>query len=183
MLGSSKSKSGSTGQASSQEHVAERKIDVKLYTLYADHSDLRLRRDLYMEAHELPIRFADKPSAYLNFLRKWGRYVPIDVSLGGSLVIDMKFTSSSSAQDSYEGVETALDAICSGGFFGADVSGSASYQAGHDSSASASALMADSKISLLANGGDPQIASAITDFAPNTHNTATFRGDIQAWLR
>ena len=40
-----------------------------------------------------------------------------------------------------------------------------------------------SKISMLANGGDPQIAAAITDFVPSTHNTATFRGDLQAWLR
>jgi len=35
---------------------------------------------------------------------------------------------------------------------------------------------------LLANGGDPQIAAAITDFTPQTHRFTTFRGDLQQWL-
>ena len=28
-----------------------------------------------------------------------------------------------------------------------------------------------------------QIAAAISDFTPSTHNSATFRGDLQAWLK
>jgi len=35
---------------------------------------------------------------------------------------------------------------------------------------------------LLANGGDPQIAAAITDFTPQTHKITAFRGDLQQWL-
>ena len=54
---------------------------------------------------------------------------------------------------------------------------------GYDKVERASALLANSQITLKANGGDPQIAAAITDFTPNTQNSILFRADIQAWLR
>ena len=168
-------------KAASESHLAERKIDVVLYSLYADHFNLKLNRDFLLEATELPIRFSDRPTSYLDFLRKWGRYVPKDIGLGGSLVIDMRFGSSSSTHDFSHGVEAAFDMICSGGFIGGDASVSGS--GGYGMNGRAAELMSNSEISLHANGGDPQIASAITDFTPNTHNTATFRGDVQAWLR
>jgi hypothetical protein len=172
-------KAGGTSKSHAQQHVAERKIDVKLYTLYADHTGLKLSADVYRDASELPVRFSDRPQMFLEFLRKWGRYVPTDVSLGGSLVIDMKFESQSSSQDEYRGVESAFDMVCSGGFGSAGASGNF----GSESSSAAASLMSNSQISLMANGGDPQVASAITDFTPATQSTATFRGDIQAWLK
>jgi hypothetical protein len=166
-------------KSSSEQHMAERKIDVTLYSLFADHFGLKLNHDFLLEATELPLRFATRPTAYLQFLRKWGRYVPKDIGIGGSLVIDMVFTSTSTTHDFSHGVEAAFDMICSGGTADFGVSSSGGYQKNEKSAE----LMADSKISLLANGGDPQIAAAITDFTPNTHNSATFRGDVQTWLR
>ena len=116
-------------KAASESHLAERKIDVVLYSLYADHFNLKLNREFLLEATQLPIRFSDRPTSYLKFLRKWGRYVPKDIGLGGSLVIDMKFGSSSSTHDFSHGVEAAFDLICSGAFAGdASVSGSGGYE-------------------------------------------------------
>ena len=172
-------KGGKSTQKSTETHLAERKIDVKLYTLYANHQEITLVPEFLFEVSELPIRFGDKPTAFLDFLRKWGRYVPVDVSFGGSVVISMKYETESSTKDINHGVEAALDAIC----FTRVTKFQGSASGGYEKNEGASNLMANSEISLLANGGDPQIAAAITDFVPDTHNTATFRGDLQAWLR
>ena len=83
----------------------------------------------------------------------------------------MRFTTKAGQQDIGVGVEGAMDGI------------TGSFGAGASFDHSSADLMADSKISLEANGGDPQIASAISDFSPQTDKTATFRGDLQAWLK
>jgi hypothetical protein len=154
----------------SEKHEAERKIDVKLYTLYADHSTARLNPTFMAEAKRLPLRFASDPHAYLSFLRKWGRYVPRSASYGGTVIIDMKFESAADNLDWSFGVEAEFDGICSGG-------GGVSGEGGTNT------LKASSKISLIANGGDPQVAAAISDFTPSTHESTSFRGDLQTWLR
>ena len=87
------------------------------------------------------------------------------------VVINMKFSSKASAENLNVGVEAAFDGIAGSGGAGATFNKD-------DSS-----LAANSKISLSANGGDPQIAAVISDFSPATHLTSSFRGDLQAWLK
>ena len=105
----SSAKGGQSTQKSTETHVAERKIDVKLYTLFANHRDITLEPEFLFEVSQLPIRFGDKPTAFLDFLRKWGRYVPVDASFGGSVVISMKYETESGTKDMNHGVEAALD--------------------------------------------------------------------------
>lgn len=87
------------------------------------------------------------------------------------MVIEMEFTSNANSMDIGVGIEGAYDAITS------------SFGGGVDFNYAQSELGANSEITLLANGGDPQIAAAISDFSPQTHKSATFRADLQAWIK
>jgi len=161
----------SAGRRSSKEqHVADRKIDIKLYTLYSSLEGVKLNPTFLSEAHALPLKFSDDAHQYLSFLRKWGRYVPVAASYGGTVIIQMKFETSSNDKDFSAGVEGAFDLFLTKGSAGVSVD------------SRVASLQANSKISLLANGGDPQIAAAITDFTPQTHKTTSFRGDLQQWI-
>jgi hypothetical protein len=129
-----------------------------------------LNPELLKQLGELPLRYSSNPHAYLQFLRKWGRYAPKSASYGGTVIIQMTFETAADNSDWAFGVEAAFDSITSGAV-------------GVSGEGGASSLRANSQISLIANGGDPQVAAAISDFTPSTHETATFRGDLQVWLR
>lgn len=167
----------SNGAASSYEkHIAERKIDVKLYKVFADPIGVDLNPELYADLEALPVTYSAKPNMYMAFLRKWGRFVPTTCSLGGSIIISMEFETESDTQDWSAGVEASLDAVVS-------PSVAVSAEAGIDRSGKAASLMSNSEITLVANGGDPQVASAITDFTPVNARSTTFRADLQTWLK
>jgi hypothetical protein len=83
----------------------------------------------------------------------------------------MKFNSVAGVKNINAGVEAAFDGI------------SGSFGAGMKFDKDDTSLAAHSEIFLEANGGDPQIAAVISDFSPQTHSTASFRGDLQAWLK
>jgi len=162
---------GSGGEQSSKEtHVADRKIDVKLYTLYVDPMGATLNPELLKDAERLPPRFAADPHGYLRLLRKWGRYAPKSASYGGTVIIEMKFETEANNMDWAFGVEAAFDSVTSG-------------RSGVEGQGSTNGLMANSQISLIANGGDPQVAAAVTDFTPATHEAITFRNDLEVWLK
>ena len=97
--------------------------------------------------------------------------MPRSASYGGTVIIDMKFESAADNSDWSFGVEAEFDSICSGGGGGVSGEGGTNH------------LRASSQISLIANGGDPQVAAAISDFTPSTHESTSFRGDLQTWLR
>lgn len=164
------------GASSYTKHVAERKIDVKLYKVFADPIGVDLNPELYADLEALPVTYSARPNKYMAFLRKWGRFVPTTCSLGGSIIISMEFETESDSQDWSAGVEASLDAVVS-------PSVAVSAEAGVDTSGKAASLMSNSEISLLANGGDPQVASAITDFTPVNARSTTFRADLLTWLK
>lgn len=76
-------KGGFSQKEDTQQHTADRKIDVKLYTLYVENVDTKgaeaidrnsgLEPEFVMDASQLPTRFGDDAHACLGFLRKWGR--------------------------------------------------------------------------------------------------------------
>jgi hypothetical protein len=166
---------GSSSASATSESIAERSISVDLYSLQADALSVDdLSPEFLAHIKSLPDRFSLAPHSYLSFLRHWGRYVVKGGVFGGSLTMDMRFKTSSSAtaQDISVGVEAAYDGICS-----------AAGSLAMDMSSKTKSLMGDSKISIHTSGGDPQVAATITDLLPGTDKSASFRGDIQAWLR
>jgi hypothetical protein len=63
-----------------EKHEADRKIDVKLYTLYVEQVETEeanagLEPEFVAACARLPTRFSEDSHAFLRFLRKWGRYV------------------------------------------------------------------------------------------------------------
>lgn len=168
---------GKSGTESKQESIAERAIGVDLYTMRSEPTEdpTTAYNPLFMtELSSLPLTFARGPHSYLKFIRTWGRYVVVGGTFGGTLTLDMRYESSAtaSASDLAVGVEAAYDGVVSAG-------GSVSL----DMSSKAKSLMANSKISIYTSGGDPSVAATITDLVPGTDKSATFRGDLLAWLR
>jgi hypothetical protein len=166
---------GSSSASATSESIAERSIELDLYTLQADITSLNDVNPMFRQELELlPERFSQGPHSYLNFVRHWGRYVVRGGQFGGSLTMTMKMSSSSqsSTQDIAVGVEAAYDGICS-------AAGSFSM----DMSSKAKSLMAESKISIKTSGGDPQVASTITDMLPGSDKTASFRKDVLSWIK
>jgi len=132
---------GAGGEQSSKEtHIADRKIDTKLYTLYSDPSGVVLDAEFLFDAAALPPRFSTNAVEYMTFLRKWGRYLPSQASFGGTVVITMKFETSAEDKDWSFGVEAQFDSVTSGAI-------------GVEGNGRQASLASNSEISLLANGG------------------------------
>jgi hypothetical protein len=164
----------SSGSSSSKQHIAIRKIDVHLYrlTLLNTRSFDSLRPEFLEAFKMLPARFEDNVHDYLQFLRNWGRYVPVSGTFGGSVEIKMKFYSASSAskEDFSAGVEMSVDV----GLFSASGGASGGY------SKEAKEVDNKNEVSIDSSGGDPAIAAAIADLkAPEE---MSFRDDLEKWL-
>ena len=179
---SSNSQSTSSSKGSKQEHKAIRSIDVNLYALHLTVGKKSLREEFVEELEALPVAFSDMPHKYLEFMKRWGRFVVHAANYGGTVKLIMTFTSeSSSSSDSSAssfsaGVSASFDSITSGG------SGSASSSSSSSSSSAQSNLNENSEISLECSGGDPAIAAAISDFKPSADDSANFRNDLNTWL-
>jgi len=98
------------------------------------------------------------------------------------MMFDMRFqsTASTSTSQMADAAELAADME----FSSVAVGGSASVNAQYSSSdeSAAASLMSNSKVSITANGGDPEITSTITDLVPGTADSALFRNDFQNWV-
>jgi DNA uptake protein ComE-like DNA-binding protein len=169
----SASHSGSS-ESSSKQHIAVRKIDVHLYRLNLVNK--KSFDDLVPEFQEafkaLPPRFEQNVHEYIQFLRDWGRYVPVSGTFGGSVEVIMKFFSASSAskEEMSVGVEVAY----------ASAVVSASGGLNYGKSNEAKEVENNNEISLQSSGGDPEIGAMISDIhAPEQMN---FREDLQKWL-
>ncbi|MAC50873.1 MAG: hypothetical protein CMO45_11575 [Verrucomicrobiales bacterium] len=161
---------------SSNQHKAIRAVDIDLYSLKTmpPSSMDGLSPDFVAHYNSLPERFGFAPHRFMEFVRTWGRFVTIGGRWGGTLDINMFFSSSSSAskRDMSVGVEAAFD-----GMFSAKV------HFNLDHSKSAKSLASNSRITLTASGGDPGIAATITDLQPGMEKSARFRDDFMAWIK
>jgi hypothetical protein len=134
------------------------------------------------EYNRLPISFSEGPHNYLEFLRRWGRFVVRGANYGGSIKLIMTYTQSAksaaseSASSWSAAVSAKFDSITAGG--SAKVSGGMSEA----KSATEKKMEDSSKVSLECSGGDPAIAAVVSDFQPGPDSAATFRNDLQMWL-
>jgi len=163
-----------SGDSSSKQHIAIRKIDVHLYrlTLMKTRSFDSLQPQFVQEFQKLPARFEDNVHDYLEFLRSWGRYVATSGTFGGSVEIKMKFFSASSAskEDFSAGVEMSVSTLF--------VSVSGGVEGGYSNAAKE--INNNNEISIDSSGGDPAIAAVISDV--HTAETMSFRADLERWL-
>jgi hypothetical protein len=165
---------GQSGDTSSKQHVAVRKIDVHLYrlTLLSPTSFDHLQPAFVEAFRALPARFEDNAHDYLQFVREWGRYIPSSGTFGGSLEIKMKFLSGSGSkkEDFSMGVEAAFD----GGIFSVSASAKSGY------SKEAKELENNNEISIDSSGGDPSVAALIADL--KSPEAMSYREDVERWL-
>jgi len=165
-------KFGKSAKEGKSKHLAERKVNVQLYTIAAYPRREDINEEFWSDLMALPLKFSYGSRKYFEFLQKYGRFTVDSAAFGGTLVLDMLFETAASDNEISAGVEAALDTIYS-----------VSMQTSNSFNQRAAALAADSEISIEANGGDPSIASAITDLNPATKNSATFRTDFISWIQ
>jgi len=173
--GSASASYSSSKSSKSEKWFSSRKMDVKLYSLQVRVSNIEESTtfDFSNDVAKLPTRFLDSPRKFLHFIQKWGPFVVLDATFGGTLELTMVTSKSESvgSEDIAAAIEGSYDGIMASG----------SMQASTALSTKSKQVDESSQTAIHSNGGDPAVARVITDITPGVEKPM-FRGDLEAWL-